>query len=48
VRAECAACDGHPGRDHTGPDGACSWHGADGEGWWPCDCVGFTAADGVA
>jgi hypothetical protein len=44
---ECAGCDDQA-RWHDGPEGACTRHGCDGEGWWQCDCQGFEIADDAA
>jgi len=41
---ECSACD-DTAADHDGPEGQCTRHGADAEGWWSCDCCRF-AIDG--
>jgi hypothetical protein len=45
--AMCAGCD-CPARWYDGPDGACTHAGADAEGWWVCDCVGFATDDSAA
>jgi hypothetical protein len=44
---ECAACP-CTAADHDGPDGQCTRHGADAEGWWQCDCRGFATDDDAA
>jgi hypothetical protein len=43
----CAACD-DTAADHDGPEGQCTRHGVDAEGWWSCDCRGFAVDDDVA
>ena len=45
--AECAAC-GDDAIHHDGPEGQCTRHGADAEGWWVCDCQGFQVDDDAA
>jgi SWIM zinc finger len=44
---ECSACDDQA-QDHDGPDGQCTRHGVDAEGWWSCDCRGFVMDDAAA
>src|SRR4051794_10710603 len=44
---ECSAC-ADQAEDHDGPDGQCTRHGADAEGWWACDCQGFATDDDAA
>jgi hypothetical protein len=41
---ECSAC-ADTAADHDGPEGQCTRHGADAEGWWSCDCRGFATDD---